>query len=325
MYSENSTCAVRLSPQFHFYRLVQFTPLFSAVRARTCNRLNDDSSNILDNGSRKSTRMQERITSFDHARYVNGSSITVRESIDSTAFETLVPGNILNPSDVTLNKEQKGVGLALEFEDKESFFVRIDNFARSKRAVLITGITTLNWPELLPAPTPAPMPALRTMFPRSRVSDGDGGLPGRIAIHWLRALMLEWRLGLTVLVDHVGSEQMQDIRVALKGKAEVLMGKNTMIRKGLQIGHNEYPDAGVGQLRAYMRATSASFSRLTILWTKFEMCWQRPGDGKEPKRDNSSLMLIWYCHRDRLVWIHLRRVSSSCSVLEQRLSRARSN
>lgn len=36
---------------------------------------------------------------------------------------------------------------------------------------------------------------------------------------------------LLVSVDNVGSSQMQQIRMALRGKAEVLMGKNTMIRK----------------------------------------------------------------------------------------------
>jgi large subunit ribosomal protein LP0 len=35
-------------------------------------------------------------------------------------------------------------------------------------------------------------------------------------------------------VDHVGSNQMQKIRVALRGKAEVVMGKNTMMRKALR-------------------------------------------------------------------------------------------
>jgi len=34
-----------------------------------------------------------------------------------------------------------------------------------------------------------------------------------------------------VSVDNVGSNQIQQIRIALRGKAEVLMGKNTMIRK----------------------------------------------------------------------------------------------
>jgi len=55
---------------------------------------------------------------------------------------------------------------------------------------------------------------------------------------------------LLVGVDYVASKQMQDIRVELRGKAEVLMGKNTMIRKGLQIGHEKHPEAGMDKLRA---------------------------------------------------------------------------
>lgn len=39
-------------------------------------------------------------------------------------------------------------------------------------------------------------------------------------------------------VDNVGSKQMQQIRIALRGKAEVLMGKNTMMRKAIR-GHIE--------------------------------------------------------------------------------------
>lgn len=57
---------------------------------------------------------------------------------------------------------------------------------------------------------------------------------------------------LIVHVDHVGSKQMQDIRVALRGKAVVLMGKNSMIRKALQIGHERHPDAGMDKLRSIM-------------------------------------------------------------------------
>ena len=37
-------------------------------------------------------------------------------------------------------------------------------------------------------------------------------------------------------VDNVGSKQMQQIRQSLRGRAEVLMGKNTMIRKAIR-GH----------------------------------------------------------------------------------------
>lgn len=39
---------------------------------------------------------------------------------------------------------------------------------------------------------------------------------------------------LIVEVDHVGSKQMQNIRMALRGKCTVLMGKNTMIRTALR-------------------------------------------------------------------------------------------
>jgi len=55
---------------------------------------------------------------------------------------------------------------------------------------------------------------------------------------------------LLVGVDYVASKQMQDIRIELRGKAQVLMGKNTMIRKGLQIGHEKHPEAGMDKLRA---------------------------------------------------------------------------
>jgi len=63
---------------------------------------------------------------------------------------------------------------------------------------------------------------------------------------------IDYPEALIVGVDHVGSKQMQDIRVALRGKAIVLMGKNSMIRKALQIGHDEHPDAGMDKLRAIM-------------------------------------------------------------------------
>mmetsp|Transcript_96775 Transcript_96775/g.301845 ORF Transcript_96775/g.301845 Transcript_96775/m.301845 type:complete len:323 (+) Transcript_96775:94-1062(+) len=55
---------------------------------------------------------------------------------------------------------------------------------------------------------------------------------------------------LLVGIDHVASKQMQNIRIELRGKAVVLMGKNTMIRKGLALGHEQYPEAGLDKLRA---------------------------------------------------------------------------
>jgi len=50
---------------------------------------------------------------------------------------------------------------------------------------------------------------------------------------------------LVVNVDHVASKTLQDIRMDLRGKATVLMGKNTMIRKALSIGHERHPEAGM--------------------------------------------------------------------------------
>lgn len=45
-----------------------------------------------------------------------------------------------------------------------------------------------------------------------------------------------------VNVDNVGSNQMQQIRISLRGHAEILMGKNTMIRKAIRGHLNNNPD-----------------------------------------------------------------------------------
>jgi len=47
----------------------------------------------------------------------------------------------------------------------------------------------------------------------------------------LNEYLNEYKNIIIVQVDHVGSNQMQKVRVALRGKAVVLMGKNTIIRK----------------------------------------------------------------------------------------------
>lgn len=44
-----------------------------------------------------------------------------------------------------------------------------------------------------------------------------------------------------VEADNVGSKQMQETRIALRGKAEVLMGKNTMMRKAIRGQLQKYP------------------------------------------------------------------------------------
>lgn len=68
----------------------------------------------------------------------------------------------------------------------------------------------------------------------------------------LISLCVDYPQALIVHVDHVGSKQMQDIRVALRGKAIVLMGKNSMIRKALSIGHERHPECGMDAIKAIM-------------------------------------------------------------------------
>lgn len=47
----------------------------------------------------------------------------------------------------------------------------------------------------------------------------------------LEALLENYTRIFLVGVDNVGSAQMQQIRLVLRGRAEVLMGKNTLMRK----------------------------------------------------------------------------------------------
>merc|ERR1712238_562860 len=51
-----------------------------------------------------------------------------------------------------------------------------------------------------------------------------------------------------VQIDNVGSKQLQGTRKTLRGKAEVLMGKNTMMRKCLKEYIDENPGSPVEQL-----------------------------------------------------------------------------
>jgi len=55
----------------------------------------------------------------------------------------------------------------------------------------------------------------------------------RKTAYWtkLNAALDEYKNILIIGVDFVGSKQMQQVRIALRGKGIVLMGKNTIIRK----------------------------------------------------------------------------------------------
>jgi len=57
----------------------------------------------------------------------------------------------------------------------------------------------------------------------------------------LKELLNKYPSIFIVNVDNVGSNQMHQIRVALRGKGVVLMGKNTMVRRALRTILSEYP------------------------------------------------------------------------------------
>ncbi|KAL0573401.1 ribosomal protein P0 (A0) (L10E) [Marasmius crinis-equi] len=57
----------------------------------------------------------------------------------------------------------------------------------------------------------------------------------------LKELLNQYPSVFIVNVDNVGSNQMHQIRVALRGKGVVLMGKNTMVRRALRSVLAEYP------------------------------------------------------------------------------------
>jgi len=58
---------------------------------------------------------------------------------------------------------------------------------------------------------------------------------------------------LIINVDHVGSKQLQEVRIVLRGKAQILMGKNTMIRTALHKRIEETGDEGLQRLLNVIR------------------------------------------------------------------------
>lgn len=57
----------------------------------------------------------------------------------------------------------------------------------------------------------------------------------------LKSYLSEYKNFLVINVDNVGSKQLQSVRIALRGQAKVLMGKNTVIRKIFR----EHPDPAI--------------------------------------------------------------------------------
>ncbi|KAG9238789.1 60S acidic ribosomal protein-like protein P0 [Amylocarpus encephaloides] len=58
----------------------------------------------------------------------------------------------------------------------------------------------------------------------------------------LKGLLEEYKSIFIVSVDNVSSQQMHEIRVALRGKGVVLMGKNTMVRRAVKGFMNDTPE-----------------------------------------------------------------------------------
>jgi len=58
----------------------------------------------------------------------------------------------------------------------------------------------------------------------------------------LKTYLSEFNSIFIVNVDNVGSNQMHEVRKALRGEAKILMGKNTMVRRAIRILQVENPD-----------------------------------------------------------------------------------
>jgi len=58
----------------------------------------------------------------------------------------------------------------------------------------------------------------------------------------LKGLLEEYKSIFIVTVDNVSSQQMHEIRHALRGEGVVLMGKNTMVRRAIKTWINDTPD-----------------------------------------------------------------------------------
>ncbi|GMI30262.1 hypothetical protein TeGR_g5126 [Tetraparma gracilis] len=69
----------------------------------------------------------------------------------------------------------------------------------------------------------------------------------------LKELLTTYSKCFVVGVDNVGSKQLQETRIALRGTAEILMGKNTMMRKVFTDFLEENPDSKVAPLKAELK------------------------------------------------------------------------
>jgi len=69
----------------------------------------------------------------------------------------------------------------------------------------------------------------------------------------MKELMSTYPKCFIVEINNVGSKQIQETRIALRGTAEILMGKNTMMRKCIREYAEENPDTPLAQLEECCR------------------------------------------------------------------------
>jgi large subunit ribosomal protein LP0 len=95
------------------------------------------------------------------------------------------------------------------------------------------------------------------------MSSGDGRAKKEAYFQKLEALLEEYSTIFIVNVDNVGSNQMHQIRAALRGEAVILMGKNTMVRKVLRSKMAENP--------AYEKLMNTVYGNVGFVFTKGDM------------------------------------------------------
>ena len=80
----------------------------------------------------------------------------------------------------------------------------------------------------------------------------------------LKGMFAEYSRCFVVCADNVGSFQMQQVRIALRGTAQVIFGKNTMMRKVLDAFMEENPGHPMEALKVHMQVSRA-LSELPVL------------------------------------------------------------
>jgi len=74
------------------------------------------------------------------------------------------------------------------------------------------------------------------------MSGEDGKSKKMEYMNKLKAHLEEYPRVVLVTCDNIGSNHMQKIRISLRGRAVILMGKNTLIRKAIKSAREEHPE-----------------------------------------------------------------------------------